>query len=245
MKLYYNWFESPQRPDFKRMKDVFEFTVRKFNPEIEIIEECSKYPDPKGNLRPVHYENVYKLRQWNDFVQGLTEPALLTDCDMMCIGDLSEIEKVTHKKDVYFTTRSRDYSNVRCNAGVVYVKPTKEAKEFFKRWLKASEEFNPDDKYWFRMLQIYKGATQTALASIWDNNQAVIGELPCLIWNATVFEWEYVDPELTKLVHIKSNLRLYILENYSAEKMGAKDREYLLPLQQQWFQFENEMRASS
>jgi hypothetical protein len=44
------------------------------------------------------------------------------------------------------------------------------------------------------------------------------------------------------MIHIKSNLRTYILQNTDYENMGI-DGEYLLPLKEQWNIFRNEILA--
>lgn len=241
MKVYYTWFYSPDRLDFPRMRNVFDYSLRKYNPDIEIEEEKASYPPETKGQKPAHFENIYKLKYWNNAVQKAKEPIVLMDCDMMVIGNIKNI--LDNPGDVVFTTRN--YSTVKTNAGVVLVRPTDMAKEFFREWLRVSvEDFNLENYMWLDYIKEFKGATQSTLAYLRDKGkfEDIIGEMPCPIWNCAALEWNRIKKD-TKIIHVKSQLRNLVLANQQFSDLTKEfDKTYIWPLMERFYKFEQELR---
>jgi len=240
MQVFFTWFQDPKRLDFKRMKEVFMYSLKKHSPEIEIIEHETVYPKEKfKSSAPSHFENVYKLGIWNNIIQKAKEPVLLIDCDILILQDISVLETMDNLKDITLTTRTdKPYNtSANCNAGFIYVKPTKEAKDFFNEWYELSKNFDPKTNKWRGLYKKYKGATQTTLGYLreekkYENN---ISEIPCYIWNCANLDYSFFNDKETKVVHIKSKLRKYILKD-----LKTTDKT-ILKLADKWFEYEKEM----
>jgi len=249
MKVFFTWFQTKERNNFERLKDVFLYSMKKHNPHIEIIERHIEYPKEFYNTnRPAHYENIYKLGVWNEIIQKADEPTLLMDCDILILKDITNILNQSDK-DITLTTRN--YGSANCNGGVILVKPTCKAKEFFQEWYDIScNEFNTIDSImWRELFKKYKGATQTTLGFLREqgNYNDIIGEIPCHLWNLTGLDWHLFTEE-TKVIHIKGHLRNKILnydKNLNINDINIKDVTKVKTLTKLWFEYENEMIQNS
>jgi hypothetical protein len=247
MKVFYTWFYNPEKfnQNFDRLRNVFEYSLKKNNPFIDLEALQVEYPTNTKNLFYAQYQNIYKLHFWNEKIQTTDCPILLIDCDMLCLKDINCLTSLYTDKDILLTSRS--YSSVKYNAGVILVRPTQKSKKFFKRWLEESNTFDPKKDLWKERLKNLKiktaqGATQTTLAFLLENeykNNSFIGEIPCPIWNCTNYEWDRYSKE-TKFIHIKSELRDFVLNN-RIEDIDYKEKKYMQLMAYKWFFYEKEM----
>lgn len=238
MKAYGLWFQTEGRVQFERLVKVFEYSFKKHNPDVELIIEKSEYPSPRYGLKPAHLENVFKLERWNDIIQSSEEPVLLLDTDLLILDCLNDITK---KKDDIIIT-NRHYSTIKYNAGVILVNPSLGSKRFFQQWRDTSSiDFKSTDEYWRGILNTAKGATQSTLTELLCNQAfCSVGYLSCAVWNSAVTDWPRFSDE-TKILHIKGNLRKYILNDCTDNQVHKLDKN-LIPLLDLWRKYEKEMK---
>lgn len=242
LKVHFTWFFSENRSNFERLRNVFVQSFKTHNPEIELIENLVPYPKKEKFAKtssPSHFENIYKLWHWKEAVNKATSPILLIDSDIMFRQNISDILNQSNK-DIVFTTRDKSYSDLKCNGGVILVKPTDKAKKFFEEWYRISvNEFDPRyNPMWAKLYQKYKGATQTTLGFLREQGsyEDIIGEIPCHIWNATPIEIDLID-EKTKIIHIKSQIRRSIL---SGVNLKNSKNQKMYEIAKEWFDYEKE-----
>jgi len=230
MEVFYTYFNKPGSSDFTRLKELFEYSLKKHNPKLKITAHVSEYPaERKPSERSAHLENIHKLKIWNEKVQKARGALLLVDCDLLILDDLSEIQK--YDADIVFTDRDMKFSTIRFNAGVIFVRPTKEAKQFFQKWCDISEnDFDIENDFWKQICRQAKGATQSTLTYMVDNNicqNTKLKFIPCDIWNCAAADWSRFSDK-TKILHVKSELRKWFLMRATEQQMEEKYNGHLI-----------------
>lgn len=245
--IYFNWFYDPSKPNFKRLTNVLNYSFKKHNSNIELIEEQLEFPKKfdreKKDLKFQYLENIYKTNKWNEFFQSLDygDEILFLDADIFIQNDISEIFNYLNNYDIILT--SREYSKLDFNAGVVLFKVTQNTKKFFNEWSELISNFYYDIKnceYTKLLSKTYFGAGQTTLSIMINKEEYknLIGKIPCHIWNNCQTDRHLFSNE-TKIIHVKSKLREYILDNKIYYK--NKNKNMIKKIGNLWFQYENEM----
>jgi len=147
--------------------------------------------------------NNYKLKVWNKAVQNATSDLILLDADMFCRGDLSKV--FDQDFDIAYTTRTSGQPPI--NGGVIFVKNTIKAKQFFKEWTAADDRMLADIVFHDQYRTRYKGMNQSSFGYMLENRKltkAILHSLPCAEYNACVEDWPNF--KKAKLVHLNGFL---------------------------------------
>lgn len=147
------------------MREGFIRSASRFHPVIMHDVPTPAEDDRRKKLR----DNNYKLRFWRDLVHMATEPLVLMDTDTIVLDDISG---GFSDQDLTLTTRPHKW----LNGGVVFVKPTQYARDFFDEWVRVDQwlyEGATDSGASVRLLQAWqstgvRGQNQTALALMKD-----------------------------------------------------------------------------
>lgn len=163
--------------------------------------------------------NHYKLEKWKQIVKQADKPLVLCDIDLCFLDDIAD---GFTDKPITLTKRSRRW----CNAGVVFVRPGKEANAFFERWYEKDTWLHEGDtdvkgnpmrlKEAWRKTKVM-GHNQTALACI--REEFDFGWVDGKVYNASLaMEWKG-DP---KVVHVKDSLRIDLLKGLARGQVRTR-----------------------
>ena len=177
-------------------------------------------PETYGRSAAFYY-NHRKLRQWIDSVD---QDTIFIDCDMLCLKDpVDGFDLVDH---IGYTDRE---GPIPFNGGVVFVKNTKESKEFLKKWYDIDEKMLYDEKFHKDYYHPkYAGMNQSSMGWMYENGyDHLIRVLPdiynkCDGWTG----WQQA-----KMVHVKGHLRNCCLFDRS------RDVNYIMAIKEVWKQY--------
>lgn len=159
--------------------------------------------------------NKRKLDEWTALVATAAdgERLLLIDADTMILRPLDDVW--AQGFDVAYTTKPGDRLRP-FNAGVVFVRVTAQARAFMAAWRDENTRLYLDRRARAEWAAKYAGHNQAALGSLLERGvPAALGvqlqQLPCVEWNCEDASWEKFDAGVTRIVHLKSGLRLAAL----------------------------------
>lgn len=189
--------------DYRRLASVWEKSARETNPNAEV--RLIEMPPPPSNHMVQHYaNNSYKLEKWVEAIGSLEEPTILSDCDMMILGDLSHVFDLDF--DVAETKRTES-RNAPINGGMIFLQPTAGARRWIRHVLEADRSMRLDADLHSIYCKKYTGMNQAAMGWV---REKVNGfnriELPCSVYNACTEDWPTIGDH-TKAVHVKGKLR--------------------------------------
>ena len=209
------------------MARVLDYTARKHAPGWDVsVEEV--YPrtlqSAMGNIS--HARNAEKAVEWERIVNAAPEGQrlLIIDVDMFVTSCLDSIWDTPF--DVMITTKE---SRFPWNSGVVAIRAGAKARGFFAQWTRESLRLlgnSADHQQWRKK---YGGLHQAALGACLEGGMVErlglnIARLPCDLWNCEDSGWEKFDPAVTKLVHVKSSLRLAVFHMAAGGSMARTRR---------------------
>ena len=219
------FFGSGQYP---RLARVLEHTARRHSPGWEVR---VRRVDP-GALRAAsgsqsHADNAWKLRCWRDIVAQVDIGAelLLVDVDTFVTGPLDPLWDLEF--DVAYTARSE--ARFPLNAGVLAARVGPGARRFFDAWVELDSAFLRDAEAHRPWRQRYGGMNQASLGALLEGGAAGarVVALPCAVWNCEDTCWERFDPAATRIVHVKSALRMAVFGIASAPRVRKLARLWL------------------
>lgn len=156
-------------------------------------------------------DNTHKLDRWNEFVQLQPEGTriLLIDADTFISRSLDAIWD--RDFDIAYTVRPAGYK-LPLNGGVLFLRVNARSKAFIAAWAEANRRMLIDRPFHMKWRKRYGGINQAALGCVLTTaaHGLAIEPLPCLEWNCEDSGWESFDPEVTRIVHVKSRLRLVV-----------------------------------
>ena len=158
----------------------------------------------------------------------LNDNILMADSDIIFTGSVNSVWQKDF--DIAITTRNH---KCKYNTGIVFIKPTREAKQFLRVWKQHTREIAK--RYNIREFRQWMGIDQASLhKTIQEKIPVKLIELPCHIWNAEQTSWKDITKE-TKVIHIKSGLRRIYFDE---ERMSQK-HEFLRPILERMRKYEN------
>ena len=235
MKVVTAWFDMPGQNRYKRLLDVFLYSVKKNMPDATL--EVLNIKPMRGVGIDQHLaNNRAKMETWAQI--DITEPTILADCDMLVLQDLSVAFDVV--EDVGLTYRTADFPPR--NGGMIFLQPTVNANRFLKQWNKVDRFL-----YGHRIVhelyrKKYAGMNQASLGYLLESGilpTLNVTELPCSIWNACNEDWPNISRK-TKAVHIKgkNQLRGDALSDKPIEDIEPSRRKAVML----WRQYEREAK---
>lgn len=200
------------------MKTITVFFARKnkYNSLLKVFEKSFKHIMPQVKLKIIKTklppnvdhkrDTAYAFIKAAEYAMKSNSILAIADCDLMFLKSIEEIEKKDF--DIAITIRK---SSLKYNTGLWFCKPTKKAKSFLKKWIKNTLKLMNNFTAYETFVHNWGGIDQASLHMTLEKSKGVkILELPCEIWNSTQSEWQTIN-EKTKVVHIKSKLRSYVL----------------------------------
>ena len=210
------WFDGSGDDRWARMARVLEHTARRHCPGWSV--EVRRIDPPKRTGRTTTYEdNTAKLDEWAATVLSARDgdELLLMDVDAMILGPLDGAW--AGPLDFAYTVRDSPKAQFPINAGVVFARISPEIKGFFLAWSEENRKMLARPGHHREWQKRYGGINQSALGLLIEQRKlgaelGLVGrELPCSEWNSEESTWERYQPGVTKIVHIKGQLRRIVL----------------------------------
>lgn len=206
------YFEAGQGP-WSRLARVLDYSARRSCPEWDVRVERIQPKMIHANARSSFKQNTQKLDHWAQLVEMAPEGdrIVLMDADTMVLRSLDDVWDKNF--DFAYTTKSARFP---FNAGVIFLRVSDPVRVFVREWsfenrrLLLQDPHKGSSQGW---RQKYAGINQGALA----NMLAVLGStirietLPCAEWNCEDSAWATFNPAVTRVVHVKSALRVACL----------------------------------
>lgn len=203
------YFDGPGTDGrWPRMAGVFAHTARLHCPEWQLTLSRIEPPRRKFNESENHLSNTVKLEHWCDMVKACDDgdEVLLIDADTFIRRPLDEVW--AQPFDIAYTVRPAGFPNP-FNCGVVFLRVSPKVRHFMHWWLFVNNEMRSNrqlaDQY-----RKYVGLNQRALAYLLKERSGDIGHLlplSCVEWNCEDSTWPAFHPEITRIVHAKSQLQ--------------------------------------
>lgn len=189
-------------------------------------------PPPVTSIEKIRSveRNTQKLWHWRDLVAGAAEgeQLLLIDVDTMVLRPLDPIWDQPF--DLAYTVKRAKFP---FNAGVVFVRVSDRTRAFFQAWAEENDRLLVDVRRQQQLRLRFGGINQTALGILLEQASDVFAlKVPCLEWNCEDSSWEKFDPSVTRIVHIKGELRHAVFN-------GSTLQAYA-PLMRLWRGYEGE-----
>lgn len=149
--------------------------------------------------------NTRKLEIWQEAVEAAPagEVLGLLDCDLLILGDLSEIELL--RFDVAYTSRPAA-APYPLNAGVFFIRVSERSRGFLADWRALNSRMLTDPRLHEPARQRFGGINQASLGILLERAGVDALALPCVTWNCEDASWLSFGPR-TRIVHVKSQLR--------------------------------------
>ena len=195
-----------------KLAAVLRYTAKLFNPgwTVDVRKlQPTRLQSKSGSQS--FADNHYKLAEWERVVREAPdgERLLLVDADTFVTGALDSLWDLDFS--VAYTYR-RSVERFPLNGGVVAVRVGAEARRFFAAWLAKDEALFYDEAAHEPLRRKYGGMNQSSLGALLDAGEFALLPIPCEVWNCEDTSWSVFDPERTKLVHVKSALRLAVFD---------------------------------
>lgn len=195
---------------YGRLARVLEYTAGVHCPAWRIVVE--RLPKPAAYTSALgvhsHVTNTQKLEWWNEIVARAEDGdrVLLIDADMMIVRPLEDVWRIPF--DVAYTMR--ESGRLPLNGGVVFVRVSPATRRFVDRWTTTNRRFLADAAAHRPWRTKYAGINQASFGFMLERERdhgCALERLTCLEWNCENTTWAHFDPNVTRIVHLKSGLR--------------------------------------
>ena len=194
---------------YGRLARVLEYTASVHCPEWTIRVERLAPPSYNSSLGVhSHVTNSQKLEWWRRVVVDAEDGdrVLLIDADMMITRPLDDVWATPF--DLAYTIRTE--GRLPLNGGVVFVRVSPATRRFVDRWFAINQLFLGDANAHRPWRVKYAGINQAAFGYMLERERdpaLALARLTCHEWNAENTAWAKFDPNVTRIVHLKSGLR--------------------------------------
>jgi len=201
MKVVTAWYGNI----YRKFMRVLGKSVEANCPGVSFVAEQMRSYGQRAYAHKHVTDNSAKLEVWNRCIQEADEEVVLLDADMLVLRDVAEAFAGEEEWDIANTVRP---GPLLYQGGAVYVRPTDAAKEFMQAWTEQNRRILDDVTGLQNWTETYGGINQAALACTIDGweGDALLGQLPCSIWNSCAQTWETFSPD-TAVVHLTGPLR--------------------------------------
>jgi hypothetical protein len=199
---------------YKRLLDVFIYSIQKHMPDVSIeIIHCEP-PQKVGNRNTGLITNTAKLARWVESMERCEDgdEIIFADCDLLAIGDMFECFDL-YDFDLAYTVRhgaEHGKTKIPINGGVLPVRVNERTKHFMREYLRINNEMymNPEFHSPWRLKAA--GMNQSAFLYLLETNDLCGCKhlaIPCERWNICNTEWGIANLNTAACLHIKSALR--------------------------------------
>ena len=221
MTVLYSCYFGNASDQFPKLARVLEATARAHCPDWEVRVERiadSKLRGPNGS--PSRGDNSWKLQKWAEFscARPDGDRVLLLDTDTFVNAPLDPLWG--HDFDLAYTVRGVD-APFPLNAGVIALRVNDASRDFMRLWSRRDREMFDDPALLAPWRRKYGGMNQASLGSLLEHGSGLtswltVAALPCREWNACdEADWCAFGPT-TRIVHIKSALRMAVFSQGAA-----------------------------
>jgi len=235
MTIFTVQFDVDSTKTWTRLLNVFRASVKLHMPNVRFIERKIEKPEYTPQ-RPsnVRY-NTEKLAVWNEYMQHADDNTIFMDCDMLCLR--SDDNVFEQEFDIGMTFRPEG-SHPPMNGGVVFARPSVQARKFFSDWLDVNNQMYADPSFHHKWRNRYLGMNQAAFGYMYESGMCdYIRRFKTRIWNAVNQDWKFIDDE-TVFVHMKSGMRTAIAQNVAPYGV------YKRPLEE-WYRIERQITGAT
>lgn len=208
--LYACHFAGDASEQFDRLARVLAHTARQHCNGWDIrVERISPAPCRALDGTVAYERNTQKLDAWVDVMHALPDGAqlLLIDADTMILRTLNDVWQ--RDFDIAYTVRPSS-CRLPLNAGVLFVRVNDRSRAFLTAWRVENRRMLADRTYHLQWRRKFGGINQAALGATLQHHAAgvMLDRLPCHEWNCEDSTWTAFDPAVTRILHIKSALRM-------------------------------------
>lgn len=232
--VQFNFPVENNRADYEVLLNVFRESCRRTMPNAKFVEVMIPAPTIPEGGNISFLSNTVKLREWRKQIDQATENVILADCDMLALKSAEEVFDLDF--DIAYTERTKT-GHLPLNGGIIFVKPTEMAREFFAAFEYWNQAMYEDAKFHEKWREKYRGMNQAAFGYLLETNvhgAKVIG-VPCQKYNAVNNDWHNIDGE-TCFVHFKSELRKMIL---ARQRPNGRYEKAMI----EWYKIASELEA--
>jgi len=196
--------------------DVFKFSAKKHMPDIEIIEIKKDVPVNNSGRPDRYFYNDLKLKYWIGQFEKLNEEVIFCDCDLLFTNTIEDAFNFDF--DIAYT-EATSKKRVPFNLGILFAKPTENAKLFLRKLLEIDGIMLHNRKFHAKWSKAFLGINQAAFGYMLDHYiedipELKVHELITREWNAINCDWSKVNLNSgTKVIHFKGPLRRALIEN--------------------------------
>lgn len=206
-----------------RLAGVLRYTAERHCPGWSIrVEEIAPVAlDHRLGARTL-VRNSQKLERWRSVVAAAAEGdrVLLIDTDTMIVNPLDDVWDLEF--DVAYTTKPAEYP---INGGVMFLRVSPAVRAFMDRWAAENLRMLKDPGFHQPWRRRFAGINQASLGYLLEEARpaaVAFRELPCATWNCEDASWDVFDPTVTRIVHVKSALRLACIDTQPIPPMLAE-----------------------
>jgi len=229
-------FDYGSKDSYKRLLDVFRYSVVKNMPTVDLeVITC----DPPRNIKDRSsglVSNTAKLAIWIDRFLACEDDVIFMDCDMVVLKDMTDAFELDF--DIAYTVRNGGLGKrqrIPINGGVLFAKYNERTINFLNEWLTINNRMFMNPAFHRDWRKKYAGMNQSAFGYMLERtNYCKAVSLPCSIYNVCNTEWADIT-ENSRCLHIKSHLRRACLGTHKVSI--SKYMQYPYDL---WKQYEDE-----
>lgn len=205
------WFEAESK-QYATLARVLEHTARRWAPGWDVEVRKVAPSALQKQLGQAAADNSWKLELWCRAVEESPEGGrvLLIDSDTFVTGPLDDLWEVPF--DLAYTVRPEGW-RFPINGGVVAVRASEGTRRFMREWLAEDRRMLVNSERRAPWRKKYGGHNQASFGCTLEaGTGAALGlelaALPCAVWNCEDATWAAFKPEATRIVHVKSALRM-------------------------------------
>lgn len=156
-------------------------------------------------------DNTHKLAWWHQRVEEAADGdrLLLIDADTAILRPLDSL----WQREFDFAYTARTGSRFKLNGGVIFLRVSNRTRAFMEAWVKQNAALlSMKRREWRRRAGGVNQASLEDLIQAAGHFGVRLLELPCAEWNCEDSAWGSFDPDVTRILHIKSLLRIACID---------------------------------
>ncbi len=219
-RIIARYFSHGPVKKFDRLASVLVKSARRHCPTWRLDIDAMPFA-PMASPRGLDHNcyNTQKLEAWADAVERAADGdrLLLMDADTVILHSLDDLWNEPF--DFAYTVKLGS-PRMPLNAGVIAVRVSAKTRAFMRLWQTADRFLFENPREQNVWLPAFGGMNQCSLGMLFSKNDAAkpeqfrglthgltIRRLECVTWNCEDESWARFDPDTTRIVHVKGDLR--------------------------------------
>lgn len=203
----------PKHPLYKRLMQGFKKSVEQNSTHGKLELEI-KTKDDLRSIQERRSEQSYKLSEWIKLYDSSKGGNIVfMDTDTLLLRDIGDAFNFAF--DIAVTT----HFNRRkpwFNGGVMFLRNNDRVRKFLEEWERLDIALTNNHHLRRRLSRRNEipGHNQVSFVEVANNAKNInIIELPCHEWNCCNSSWLDFDPEVTRVLHVKSDFRNHVIND--------------------------------